>query len=765
MKFWTKFTITQSLAVIYITIVLLAGGIEVASLFNASESQKESEQLANSISPTVTASTQALNGLAHTLSLLKSWVSLGEENYREAFLATWEKEIHLPMNILSQLSSNWESENDRQLLNDIKLRLPRLESLQKDVLSIAQTEENSQGLKLFLEQVVPAGEDVAKNITKLIDLEAEEPLTEVRKALFKNMADMRGSLGLSMSAVRAYLINGDIEFSNEFSVQWAKNDTDYELLREKANLLTDAQLPIYESMTSSRAALIENTRKVIGLRSQLEWNIAQNRIAQQITPLNEELKSSLQALLESQQARLTAGIKAMNANAQEGKSAIWSRFLPGFFILSILFLFIRFIVIRQVGSEPREIQQIAQRVAGGDLSDIETHNRSLTGVREVIQQMIENLRNAAQASENSDWIKTNRADLNDTLRGEQNLAALGSKIITFLANSTDARVGTFYLLREQDGENLLKLFASHAYFWRKDASDEFRLGEGLVGQAALEGKSMMLSQVPEDYMPIKSGLGTGVPAQLLIMPFFYEDTLEGVIELAKFGPFTDLQLELLEQIVPSLGSAVYTAEAGSRMQELLTQSQTQAEELQSQSEELQSQSEELRQANEELAEHMNELEQQRNEMRANQRRLTDLMNNVPGVIYQVTPDGIYRFISEGIVDLSGYQAEEVVGQPSYFMHHPDEKEIVGEKAVAALKKNQPYRFIHRMRGKTGEDVWVLNQGRGVRDEETNKFIYTEGFFNDITELKIAQEKLEKSNQYKSEFLANMSHELRTPLNS
>ncbi|MEM7017927.1 MAG: response regulator [Pseudomonadota bacterium] len=610
---------------------------------------------------------------------------------------------------------------------------------------------------------MPSGEKVANSIAQLIDLEAQEPATESRKALLKNMADMLGSLGLSMSAVRAYLISGDPSFREEFQKYWMTNDSAFRLLRKKIDLLTDEQLAIYKQMALSRTVLEADTREVTNLRNRKEWNIAQDMVAQQVVPLLEELKTAFHKLLESHQTELINGSNVMHEHAKREVLQVWLRFFPVFFFIASLLLFIRHLIMRQVGGEPRAIQQVARRVANGDLSDVDSHGRTLTGVGEAVQQMIESLRTATQASENSAWIKTNRADLNDTLRGEQNLTALGNKVISFLANCVDAQVGTFYLLRDEHGEDVLKLFASHAYFWRKDASNEFKLGEGLIGQAALEGKSMVLTQVPEGYIPIKSGIGEGQPAQLLIMPFFYEDSLEGVIELAKFEPFTDLQLEFLELIVPSLGSSVYTAEAGSRMQELLEQSQAQSEELQSQSEEMQSQSEELRQANEELAEHMTELEQQRNEMRISQRRLADLMNNLPGVVYQINLDSTYRFISDGVKEVFGYQPEEVIGQP-HTMNHPDEINIEA-KIVDALKNKRSYSFMQHMLTKSGKELWVLNQGRGVRDEETGKVLYTEGCFTDVTELKTIQDALEKSNQYKSEFLANMSHELRTPLNS
>ncbi len=133
----------------------------------------------------------------------------------------------------------------------------------------------------------------------------------------------------------------------------------------------------------------------------------------------------------------------------------------------------------------------------------------------------------------------------------------------------EAQVGVFYILETFEQETKIKLLASYAYTQRKGTTNEFKIGEGLVGQVVLEKERIIVSDIPEDYMNVQSGLGESVPQHLLVIPFLYENTVKGIIEIGSFQPITDIQLELLEQIMPNIGIAINTAESRTKMQSLL----------------------------------------------------------------------------------------------------------------------------------------------------------------------------------------------------
>ncbi len=271
-----------------------------------------------------------------------------------------------------------------------------------------------------------------------------------------------------------------------------------------------------------------------------------------------------------------------------------------------------------------DIVQVSQGLAAGELqvTPKAEYRGNFLQIKVALATASSKLTEATTKNITQNWLKTGQMQLGTQVSGEQDLMKLAKNIITFLTTYLEMPVGLFYLLEGQADSPTarFKLIASYAYTHRKGITSGFALGEGVVGQAALERKQILLTKVPDSYyLQIQSGLGKSLPRQVLVLPFLYEDTVKGVLELASFKPITELQQEFLSQVMPSIGIAVNTAQSRLRLQELLQQSQTQTEELQSQSEELQTQTEELQtqqeeltHANETMQERTKELERQRN---------------------------------------------------------------------------------------------------------------------------------------------------------
>jgi signal transduction histidine kinase/CheY-like chemotaxis protein len=244
-----------------------------------------------------------------------------------------------------------------------------------------------------------------------------------------------------------------------------------------------------------------------------------------------------------------------------------------------------------------------------------------------LSNMVKTLRDITTDNSNQDWLKSGQMQLSQEMSGKQDLVTLAKNIIRFLCNYLQAQVGVFYMVVEESSSDSqtrsvhLKLLASYAYTWRKNLSNRFEFGEGMVGQAALEQQAIIIMQVPAEAIYVQSGLMDTAPRQVIVIPFLYESVVKGVIELGFFQALTELQVEFLNQVMSNIAIAVNTAESRTQMQELLRQSQVQTEELHSQAEELQSQQEELRQTNEELEERTRELERQQRDIQDKNRGL------------------------------------------------------------------------------------------------------------------------------------------------
>src|SRR5579859_943032 len=226
-------------------------------------------------------------------------------------------------------------------------------------------------------------------------------------------------------------------------------------------------------------------------------------------------------------------------------------------------------------AQVRAIAEVSTAVTKGDLSrsinvDAQGEIRQLS---DTINEMISNLRVTTNKSTEQDWLKTSLARFTRTLQGQKNLQTVGNLILSELAALVNAQHGVLYVNKLDDGRPLLRLVSTYAYRERKALAQEFRLGEGLVGQCAYEKSRILLSRVPADYIQISSGLGTASPLNIVVLPVLFEGDVKAVIELASLDRFSDAHLSFLDQLTESVGVVMNTISATALTEELLSQSQ------------------------------------------------------------------------------------------------------------------------------------------------------------------------------------------------
>jgi HAMP domain-containing protein/signal transduction histidine kinase/response regulator RpfG family c-di-GMP phosphodiesterase len=259
-------------------------------------------------------------------------------------------------------------------------------------------------------------------------------------------------------------------------------------------------------------------------------------------------------------------------------------------------------------TQVRAIAEVSTAVTQGDLTrqiTVEAQGE-VAELKDNLNQMISNLRETTQRNEEQDWLKTNLARISGLMQGQRDLRQVSRMIMSELTPTVSAQLGAFYMVEggdngEGDGTEL-HLIASYGYKKRKNVSNVFKPGEGLVGQAMLERIPIVVDNAPDDYVKIISGLGEGEPVNLTVLPVLFEDQVLAVIELGSFRRFSETHLTFLEQLMETIGVVLNTLVANMRTEQLLQQSQSLTQELQSQSEELQARQEELSKSNRELEE-------------------------------------------------------------------------------------------------------------------------------------------------------------------
>jgi HAMP domain-containing protein/GAF domain-containing protein len=255
-------------------------------------------------------------------------------------------------------------------------------------------------------------------------------------------------------------------------------------------------------------------------------------------------------------------------------------------------------------NQVRSIADVATAVTKGDLSRSIAVEASgeMAALKDNINEMIRNLKEQTLKNAEQDWLKTNLARFSRMLQGERDLTTVSNLIMSELAPLVNAQYGVFYITAREADDTVLELAASYGAEIVEELKPRFHLREGLVGQAAADKRTIMLENVPGEFVRIGSGLGHSAPTNIAIMPALFEDEVKAVIELASFSQFNETHQSFLDQLMESIGIVLNTIAATMRTEGLLKQSQLLTQELQARQTELTTKQEELHATNEELQE-------------------------------------------------------------------------------------------------------------------------------------------------------------------
>jgi HAMP domain-containing protein/CheY-like chemotaxis protein/signal transduction histidine kinase len=265
-------------------------------------------------------------------------------------------------------------------------------------------------------------------------------------------------------------------------------------------------------------------------------------------------------------------------------------------------------------NQVRAIAEVATAVTKGDLTRSIQVDASgeVAELKDNINTMIDNLRLTTDRNTEQDWLKTNLARFTSMLQGQRELSTVGRMLLSELAPLVNAQQGVLYQMEaEEPGSlSLLSSFANP----EDGHPGKVRVGEGLVGQCALDKRRMLVADLPRNTLPIRSGLFEAIPRNVIVLPVLFEDRVKAVIELASLNAFTTSHLAFLEQLTASIGIVLNSIEATMQTEGLLKQSQQLAVELQTQQKELQQTNEQLAQKAQQLAEQNAEVERKNQEI-------------------------------------------------------------------------------------------------------------------------------------------------------
>jgi HAMP domain-containing protein/signal transduction histidine kinase/DNA-binding NarL/FixJ family response regulator len=244
-------------------------------------------------------------------------------------------------------------------------------------------------------------------------------------------------------------------------------------------------------------------------------------------------------------------------------------------------------------AQVRAIADVSTAVTKGDLTRSVTVEAQgeVAALKDNINQMIANLKDTTQKNNEQDWLKTNLAKFSSMMQGQRNIVSVAQLIMSELTPLVDAQHGGFFMMEANEKDRMksdttLNLIASYGFNQRKNFTTSYRLKESLVGQCAFEKKRILLSDVPQDFIHISTGLGEAPPRNVVVLPVLFEGEIKAVIELASFKRFSQNYLTFLDQLMDSIGVILNMISSSMRTEELLQELKRSNAELEAQASEL-----------------------------------------------------------------------------------------------------------------------------------------------------------------------------------
>ncbi len=307
-----------------------------------------------------------------------------------------------------------------------------------------------------------------------------------------------------------------------------------------------------------------------------------------------------------------------------------------------------------------------------------------------------NLKKVAEEDKKRNWSTSGLAKFGDILRSyNDNFEKLADEIISNLVKYIGANQGALFIIESNDEaaeEEYMELAACYAWDKKKFLEKKIYKGEGLSGQAWIEGDVIYLTEVPDDYVSITSGLGESNPRSILIVPLKLNDEVHGVIEIASFKEYDEYEIEFVERIAESIASTISSVKVNERTQKLLEESTMMTEQMRAQEEEMRQNMEELQATQEKI---------QRDQLDRESREKIVLSDTV---LLELNKSFIIRSANDVCKKVFGYSSSELEGKmlKDFVINSSDLSEIQEQTSADTY-----WNGVLMMKDRQGSEVRLL----------------------------------------------------------
>ncbi len=410
----------------------------------------------------------------------------------------------------------------------------------------------------------------------------------------------------------------------------------------------------------------------------------------------------------------------------------------------------------------RQTARFAEEIGEGNFDAQYSPMSGQDSLGNALLNMRTNLIDAEKKDKERNWIVTGVAEIGEILRSSDNLETLGDEVIKYIIAKIGAVQGAFYVVSDANDDNhTLQITSSFAYSRKKYLKGEYKIAEGLIGQAAAEKDTILRTEVPENYVSITSGiLGDQRPSCLLIVPLVAEEKVYGALEFAGFNKFNASQVRFVEELSVIMARTVFNIKVNERTRKLLAESQAMSGELQEKQEILRQNAEEMQATQEELQRSNARLEEQIEEVNRTQKRMQLLLENASEVITIYEKDGTIKYISPSVEPILGYSQNEMIGENDLGKVHEESRKAFSSMLKTLLEHpGEHVTLQYEYRTKEGEFIWMEATGNNFLDNPAIGGLVVNS--QNITERKRAEQ--EQRMRSKMQALSENSPDLITRL--
>lgn len=340
-----------------------------------------------------------------------------------------------------------------------------------------------------------------------------------------------------------------------------------------------------------------------------------------------------------------------------------------------------------------------------DLKELNQNN--LSGE---LLQMKSKMQLVAEDDRQRNWATNGIAKFSEIVRQQdKTVENIANEFISELVKYVGANQGGIFIVNDQEPGNIrIELKGCYAYGRRKFVENTITPGEGLVGQAYLEGDLIFLKDVPKNYVTITSGLGQATPRCVVLVPLKHNSKIEGILEIASFEIWKKFEVDFLRKISDILGSAISAMRVNEMTKKLLSDRIKSEHEQLQYIEELRAQEEELKQNMEELQATQDEIHRQMQETAKLNRELDArvVALNISTIMSESDIYGGILYVNDKFCEVSQYNREELVGKPHNIVRHPDMPKEVFRLMWQTIRAGKVFRGIVKNRKKDGTHYWV-----------------------------------------------------------